>query len=94
MKKKRAGGPERAFVQESDRFHSRWDGVPSLALAMEMLEQQVAITPAPQRVRVVGGFTGHQFVAKRLPTIGELNAVAPDTPVFILHLCDRAQYGW
>ncbi|MBB3177541.1 amidohydrolase [Variovorax sp. Sphag1AA] len=68
----------------------RWDGVHSLADAMEMLRQQVAITPAPQWVRVVGGFTEHQFAQKRLPTIEELNAVAPDTPVFILHLYDRA----
>ena len=68
----------------------RWDGVRSLAVAMEMLKQQVAITPAPQWVRVVGGFTEHQFAEKRLPTIDELNAVAPDTPVFILHLYDRA----
>ena len=41
-------------------------------------------------MRVVGGFTEHQFAEKRLPTIEELNAVAPDTPVFILHLYDRA----
>ena len=68
----------------------RWDGVPSLAVAMEMLRQQVAITPAPQWVRVVGGFTEHQFTEKRLPSIEELNAAAPDTPVFILHLYDRA----
>jgi len=68
----------------------RWDGVRSLATAMEMLRAQVAITPAPQWVRVVGGFTEHQFDEKRLPTIDELNAVAPDTPVFILHLYDRA----
>ena len=68
----------------------RWDGVRSLAVAMEMLKQQVAITPAPQWVRVVGGFTEHQFVEKRLPTLDELNAAAPDTPVFILHLYDRA----
>jgi predicted amidohydrolase YtcJ len=68
----------------------RWDGVRSLADAMAMLRQQVAITPAPQWVRVVGGFTEHQFAEKRLPTIEELNAVAPDTPVFILHLYDRA----
>src|SRR5262245_23772632 len=39
----------------------RWDGVPSLADAMAMLKQQVARTPAPQWVRVVGGFTEHQF---------------------------------
>jgi predicted amidohydrolase YtcJ len=68
----------------------RWDGVPSLADAMMMLKEQVARTPAPQWVRVVGGFTEHQFAERRLPTIDELNAVAPDTPVFILHLYDRA----
>lgn len=68
----------------------RWDGVRSLADAMTMLRRQVAVTPPPQWVRVVGGFTEHQFAEKRLPTIGELNAVAPDTPVFLLHLYDRA----
>ncbi|MGC0054726.1 amidohydrolase [Brucella pituitosa] len=68
----------------------RWDGVPSLSEAMAMLKRQVDRTPAPQWVRVVGGFTEHQFAEKRLPTLDELNAVAPDTPVFILHLYDRA----
>ncbi|WP_315123855.1 amidohydrolase [Comamonas antarctica] len=68
----------------------RWDGVHSLADAMAMLRAQVDITPAPQWVRVVGGFTEHQFAEKRLPTLEELNAAAPDTPVFILHLYDRA----
>lgn len=68
----------------------RWDGVPSLADAMAMLKTQAANTPPPQWVRVVGGFTRHQFVEKRLPTLDEINAVAPETPVFILHLYDRA----
>lgn len=68
----------------------RWDGVRSLADAMDMLKRQVAVTPAPQWVRVVGGFTEHQFVEKRLPTLEEINAIAPDTPVFLLHLYDRA----
>jgi predicted amidohydrolase YtcJ len=68
----------------------RWDGVRSLATAMEMLKAQVAITPPPQWIRVVGGFTEHQFDERRLPTIEELNAAAPDTPVFMLHLYDRA----
>jgi len=68
----------------------RWDGVPSLADAMRLLRAQVARTPPPQWVRVVGGFSEHQFAEKRLPTLAELNAVAPDTPVFILHLYDRA----
>jgi predicted amidohydrolase YtcJ len=68
----------------------RWDGVRSLADAMAMLKRQVAVTPPPQWVRVAGGFTAHQFAEKRLPTIEELNAAAPDTPVFLLHLYDRA----
>jgi predicted amidohydrolase YtcJ len=68
----------------------RWDGVPSLADAMRMLKQQVQRTPAPQWVRVVGGFCEFQFAERRLPTPDELNAIAPDTPVFILHLYDRA----
>jgi len=68
----------------------RWDGVRSLADAMSMLKRQVAVTPPPQWVRVVGGFTEHQFAEKRLPTIAELNAAAPETPVFLLHLYDRA----
>jgi predicted amidohydrolase YtcJ len=68
----------------------RWDGVRSLADAMAMLKAQVARTPAPQWVRVVGGFTEQQFAEKRLPTLEEINAVAPDTPVFLLHLYDRA----
>ncbi|HYD63564.1 MAG TPA: amidohydrolase [Noviherbaspirillum sp.] len=68
----------------------RWDGVRSLADAMSMLKRQVAVTPPPQWVRIIGGFTEHQFVEKRLPTLDEINALAPDTPVFILHLYDRA----
>ncbi|WP_110336853.1 amidohydrolase [Nitrosomonas sp. Nm84] len=68
----------------------RWDGIPSLADAMRRLKEQVARTPAPQWVRIVGGFTKMQFAEKRLPTLDEINAVAPDTPVFILHLYDRA----
>jgi predicted amidohydrolase YtcJ len=68
----------------------RWDGLRSLADAMAMLRRQVANTPPPQWVRVVGGFTEHQFEERRLPTLDEINAVAPDTPVFILHLYDRA----
>ena len=68
----------------------RWDGVPSLAYAMEMLKEQVRRTPPPQWVRVIGGWSEFQFVEKSMPTLEEINAIAPDTPVFILHLYDRA----
>src|SRR6201997_2076139 len=68
----------------------RWDGVPSLADALRMLKEQAARTPAPQWVRVVGGWNEFQFAERRMPTLDEINAVAPATPVFVLHLYDRA----
>ena len=68
----------------------RWDGVPSLADALRMLREQAQRTPPPQWVRVVGGWTEFQFAERRMPTLEEINRVAPDTPVFVLHLYDRA----
>ncbi|MBV6826948.1 amidohydrolase [Pseudomonas sp. PD9R] len=68
----------------------RWEGVPSLVDALRMLKDQADRTPTPQWVRVVGGWTEFQFAEKRLPTLDELNKAAPDTPVFVLHLYDRA----
>ncbi|HET6202516.1 MAG TPA: amidohydrolase [Planctomycetota bacterium] len=68
----------------------RWDGVPSLADALRMLKEQAARTPAPQWVRVVGGWSEFQFAERRMPTLEEINAVSPDVPVFVLHLYDRA----
>ncbi len=68
----------------------RWDGVPALADALRMLREQARRTPAPQWVRVVGGWTEFQFAERRMPTLAEINAVSGDVPVFVLHLYDRA----
>ena len=68
----------------------RWEGVPSLADALRMLKEQADRTPSPQWVRVVGGWSEFQFAERRMPTLQELNDAAPDTPVFVLHLYDRA----
>ncbi len=68
----------------------RWDGVPSLADALGMLKDQARRTPPPQWVRVVGGWTEFQFAERRMPTLDEINRAAPETPVFVLHLYDRA----
>jgi predicted amidohydrolase YtcJ len=68
----------------------RWDGVASLADALRMLREQARRTPAPQWVRVVGGWSEFQFAERRMPTLPEINAAAPDTPVFVLHLYARA----
>ncbi|MBK5276831.1 MAG: amidohydrolase [Desulfuromonadales bacterium] len=68
----------------------RWDGVPSLAIALRMLKEQAIRTPAPQWVRVVGGWSEFQFIERRMPTLDEINAASVDIPVFVLHLYDRA----
>jgi predicted amidohydrolase YtcJ len=68
----------------------RWDGVPSLADGLRMLRDQARRTPPGQWVRIVGGWSELQFAERRMPTIDELNRAAPDTPVFVLHLYDRA----
>ena len=68
----------------------RWDGVPTIAQALEQLKIQAEKTPPPQWVRVIGGWNEWQFAEGRMPTLDEINAAAPDTPVFILHLYDSA----
>jgi predicted amidohydrolase YtcJ len=68
----------------------RWDGVPSLADGLRMLNEQAQRTPPGQWVRVVGGWSEFQFAERRMPTLDEINAAAPETPVFILHLYCRA----
>jgi predicted amidohydrolase YtcJ len=67
----------------------RWDGVPSLADGLRMLKEQVQRTPPGQWVRVIGGWSEFQFAERRMPTLEEINAVSPDTPVFVLHLYCR-----
>ncbi|QYU69698.1 amidohydrolase [Leptolyngbya sp. 15MV] len=65
----------------------RWDGIPTFAEAMARLREMVARTPQGQWVRVVGGYSPWQFGdERRHPTLDELNAIAPDTPVFVLNL--------
>jgi predicted amidohydrolase YtcJ len=68
----------------------RWDGVPSVAQALEQLRVQAERTPPPQWVRVIGGWNEFQFAEGRMPTLEEINEAAPDTPVFVLHLYDSA----
>ncbi len=64
--------------------------MPSLADALRMLKEEAKRTPPPQWIRVVGGWSELQFKERRMPTLDEINGAAPDTPVFVLHLYDRA----
>src|SRR5215213_5695527 len=67
----------------------RWDGVPSLADGLRMLKEQAGRTPPGQWVRVIGGWSEFQFAERRMPTLEEINAISPETPVFVLHLYCR-----
>ena len=80
------------IIRQGNNFamELRWDTVPALADGLRMLKAQAQRTPAGQWIRVVGGWSVDQFAEKRLPTIDEINAVAPDVPVYVLHLYDRA----
>jgi predicted amidohydrolase YtcJ len=78
------------------RYYSselRWDGVPTLKQALEMVRKAAATTPKGKWVRVVGGWSPYQFAEKRMPTPQELTEAAPDTPVFVLHLYSSGMYN-
>lgn len=71
----------------------RWDGVPTLRQALEMVKEAAKTTPEGQWVRIVGGWSPYQFAERRMPTPEELTAAAPDTPVFALHLYSGGIYN-
>lgn len=64
----------------------RWDWVDSVEEALAMLAEEVKYTPKGQWIRVVGGFSWEQFREKRMPTMEEINKIAPDHPVYIFYL--------
>lgn len=71
----------------------RWDGVPTLKQALEMVRKAAATTPEGKWVRVIGGWSPYQFAEKRMPTPQELTDAAPNTPVFVLHLYSSGIYN-
>jgi len=61
----------------------RWDWVDSVEEALAMLAEEVKHTPKGQWIRVVGGFSWEQFKEKRMPTMEEINPIAPNQTVYI-----------
>jgi predicted amidohydrolase YtcJ len=68
----------------------RWDGVESLKRGLQMILEQAMRTPNGQWVRVLGGWSPHQFRERRMPTVAELNDAAPDTPVYVVFAYSEA----
>jgi predicted amidohydrolase YtcJ len=78
-----------AHVVREGRLYNtelRWDGVDSLEQGLAMIREQAKRTPKGEWVKVIGGWSPYQFKERRLPTVQELNAAAPNMPVLVLFL--------
>lgn len=71
-------------------YNVRWDGVPTLSRALTMLREQAARTPDGQWVKVIGGWSPHQFKENRFPTLTELNKTVPDRPMIVQYAYNTA----
>jgi predicted amidohydrolase YtcJ len=71
-------------------YDVRWDGVPTLKQALEMLSEQTQRTPDGQWVKVIGGWSPYQFKENRHPTIEELNKAVPNRPLIVQYAYNRA----
>ncbi|HWV74013.1 MAG TPA: amidohydrolase, partial [Pseudosphingobacterium sp.] len=71
-------------------YNVRWDGVPTLKRALEMLSEQAKRTPEGQWVKVIGGWSPYQFKENRLPTIEEIRKAVPNRPAIVQYAYNRA----
>jgi predicted amidohydrolase YtcJ len=68
----------------------RWMDTKTLAEGLATISARARETPAGEWIRVVGGWHPSQLVEKRLPTRAELDAAAPDHPVYVQALYEGA----
>ena len=76
--------------ERSYNYNVRWDGVPTLQRALEMLSEQAKRTPEGQWVKVIGGWSPYQFKENRLPTMEELRKAVPDRPLIVQYAYNQA----
>ncbi|MEV6918587.1 amidohydrolase [Amycolatopsis sp. NPDC051106] len=68
----------------------RWTGVPDLPAALGGIRAAAGRTPPGTWLRVVGGWHPSQFAEGREPTRAELDAAAPEHPVYVQALYEVA----
>ena len=76
--------------EKASNYNVRWDGVPTLIRALDMLREQAQRTPEGQWVKVIGGWSPHQFSERRMPTLDELNTAVPDRPFIVQYAYNQA----
>jgi predicted amidohydrolase YtcJ len=67
-----------------------WEQVRSLADGLQMIAKAAQDRPAGSWIVIGGGWVPKQFVEQRFPTIGELDTIAPNHPVYLQYLDDDA----
>jgi predicted amidohydrolase YtcJ len=78
----------RAGSTWSSELH--WTGMPRLAQALDNIREAAASAPPGQWIRAIGGWHPCQFEENRPPTRAELDAAAPDHPVYVQGLYEVA----
>lgn len=76
--------------ESSYTYNLRWDGVPTLRQALDMLREQAERTPEGQWVKAIGGWSPFQFEENRFPTLDELREAVPDRPLIVQYAYNRA----
>ena len=76
--------------EKDNNYNVRWDGVPTLKRALEMLSEQARRTPDGHWVRVIGGWSPYQFKENRFPTIEELRNAVSNRPLIVQYAYNQA----
>ncbi len=64
-------------------YHTPLESAASFADIRDIYARRIAGAPPGAFITTIGGFNPVQFAEKRLPTLAELDAIAPANPVFI-----------
>jgi predicted amidohydrolase YtcJ len=67
-----------------------WEQTRSLAAGMTLIANAARNRPAGSWIVVAGGWVSQQFTERRLPTRKELDAIAPNHPVYLQYLHQAA----
>jgi predicted amidohydrolase YtcJ len=62
---------------------ARLESAASIADVQQVIRERAATVPPNEFITAIGGWNSVQFAEKRLPTLAELDAAAPQNPVYV-----------